>query len=262
MIAIQSLWTKPMEQNNCGWNNESDLLASMELSVLLLKKHNQFEKIVFYTDAKGFELTKFLHSYYDEVIVNLDEINWVENFNWAFQKLFIYNLQTTPFVHLDFDVFLWDGLPAKWFDKNEVDYFFQGKEMLKDYPFYLQGLTEIKECVTTEILAYTPTYAVNCGVAGFNDLSIINRYYTNAKTLIENNQKHIWHTFAQRYHQCVLFEQLFLVPLIEGKKIVYLLNEQCTEITGKRYTHLLAASKRQTVNTDKLHKKLLTIKAK
>ena len=259
MKAIQSLWTKPWSINKCGWNDVEDLLTSMELSVLLLRNSKQFSEIVFYTDKLGFRLTHSLHHYFDKVIVNLNGIDWAEPYNWAFQKLFIYNQQTEPFVHIDSDVYLWDGLPQHWID-GKVNYFFQGQELMTDYPFYLEGLEEIKELVTKNHLPFMPQYAINCGVAGFVDLSIIPTYYLNAKDLIEKNQQHHWKEFAQRHHQCVLFEQLFLVPLIEGRTIEYLLDSTTKERAGVRYTHLLASSKRNKHNVWLINKTLHSLK--
>ena len=158
------------------------------------------------------------------------------------------------------DVYLWDGLPNSFLDKEQYDYFFQQREMIRDYPFYIDGYNEIKGCITKDILSYFPDYAINCGVAGFHDLSIIQQYYNNAKIMVERNQNHTWVTSWQKHHQCVLFEQLFLVPLIHGKNIGYLLNEHSQPIQQVRYCHLLASSKRMPENITRMHEKRVSYK--
>jgi hypothetical protein len=226
------------------------MLASIELSVRLIRKANQFEKIVFYTDSLGKELTKDLLYLYDDVII--DECN-VSSKYWTVAKISIYKLQTSPFVHIDNDVYLWNGIPNDWL-KN-ADFFFQGKEskqMFKNYDLNYNELINY----SSDIFDYRPDYAINTGVIGINDISIIPEYLKKANKIIEIDNKYNLKT----HDMCLTAEQFIIVPLVEKKIVKYIIDEKFKEISGVRYTHLLGSSKRNVENMLKVRNKLNELK--
>lgn len=272
MNAIQSLWTKP-EKYSCSYNSLEDMLDSMELSVITIKQLKQFEKIKFYTDTKGFKLTERIHKYYDEIIVCLNDIDWCYDYNWAYAKLYVYNLQTEPFVHIDNDVYIFNKLPQHWID-GKVDFFFQSEELLSYHRFYEYGCFSMKNIITPEMIdVYNlPVKAINAGIFGVHDLSIMPQYFKNATEFVEKNQLLFENGILERRKQftcCVIFEQLFIIPLLKNKKIEYLLDFYCQPFTkkdtelykaGEGYTHLLADSKRIPEIALKMKKKLQQVK--
>lgn len=255
MNAIFSLKTTKFDNNCSGYNSYDDFKDCLELAVRLIKP--TVDNIVFYADKKSVKHIKSFKKLFDDVIVNLDEINWVQDYNWAFNKLHIYNQQTKPFVHIDNDVFLHQGLPKLFIE--ECDFYFQGKELLTVHPYYQEALALTKECVDRKMLPTIPEYAINTGIAGFNDLSIIEEYYDNAKRFVLKNQEIGYKEPMITYHLCILFEQLFLTHLVEHKKCNYILTDDFQE-KGIPYTHLISNSKRDKNNIELVRNKLKQLK--
>lgn len=257
MNAIYSLKTTKFDNNCSGYNSYKDFRDSLELSLRLLKNSKTVDNIIFYADKASYEHIKPIKHLFDEVIVNLDEINWVQDYNWAFNKLHIYKEQKQPFYHIDNDVYLWQGLP-KLFTES-CDFFFQNKELLSTHPYYEETVNLTLDSIDKKMLPYIPEFAVNCGVAGFNDLSIIPEYYENAERYVKNNQKIGYKEKMIQYHLCILFEQLFLVPLLKDKKVNYILTADFKEVAIP-YTHLIAWNKRDKNNVKLVKENLNYIK--
>lgn len=255
MNAVFSLKTTKFDNNCSGYTSYDDFLACLELAVRSIKPTS--DNVVFYADKQSVQKIKPIKHLFDEVVVNLDEINWVQDYNWAFNKLFIYKQQTQPFVHIDNDVFLHQGLPKQFIDT--CDFYFQGRELLSIHKYYGETLNLTKECIDKQMLPYMPDYAINTGVAGFNDLSIIEKYYDNAERFVKNNQRIGYKEPMIKYHLCILFEQLFITPLVESKRVNYILTDNFQE-TGIPYTHLISSSKREKSNIDLVKQRLSQLK--
>ena len=257
MNAIYSLKTTKFDNTCSGYNTYNDFRDSLELSIRLLRKSNTVDNILFYADKASYEHVKPIKHLFDEVIVNLDEINWVQDYNWAFNKLHIYKEQKEPFFHIDNDVYLHQGLPKLFIES--CDYFFQNRELLSTHPYYEETVNLTRESIDKKMLPYIPEFAVNCGVAGFNDLSIIEEYYDNALRYVKNNQVIGYKEKMIQYHLCILFEQLFIVPLLKNKKVNYILTDNFEEIAIP-YTHLIAWNKREKKNIELVKNKLHKLK--
>jgi hypothetical protein len=244
MIGVQSLSTEKLKENNCGYNSIEDLTNCMMLSAYLLRK--SVSKVVFYTDTVGAELVKPFAHLYDEIVVCLDDcLKDVKWYNWAFSKLLVYSYQTEPFVHVDNDVFLWDGLPKHFFDAKQTDFFFQNIELF-DYHFFKFYPVAINECINIiphEVLKSNVGFAYNMGIAGFNDTSIVQPYYEMAKAYIEANKTYNFQDVQTMYQQSVLFEQWFITHFVKDRKVDLLLDVNTKPRYNIRYTHLLASSK-------------------
>lgn len=83
------------------------------LSSLLLKKH--FPKTKFVGTQKAVNvLIKKLGLSFDEVEILSEDFMLNKNYHiWSAGKILVYSKQTEPFIHIDYDTFLWEALPEK-----------------------------------------------------------------------------------------------------------------------------------------------------
>lgn len=113
MRAVWSFWSKPfLSARGHAWREARHHWLAWALSVSLARRHFQTLQLV--TDTFGKKiLVEELGLPFDEIATDLDELCDVDPEWWALGKLKAYSLQTSPFVHLDADVFLWKPLPAR-----------------------------------------------------------------------------------------------------------------------------------------------------
>ncbi|MFC4232121.1 DUF6734 family protein [Parasediminibacterium paludis] len=260
MLGVHSLSTTTLNTNCCGYNSIKDLKNCIQLSAILLKKSTG--RIVLYTDNEGSKLVQDFAHLYEDIVVDLDCLNWVQPHNWAFSKLYVFTKIKEPFVHIDNDVFLWDGLPKHFFNPKKVDAFFQGVEHFDMYKHYLERIKTNSDVLPKSILIENLPYAYNCGVVGFNDLSIIDTYYKTAKNYVLKNQQYNWDgiDYDLKNGQPLLFEQWFIAFFCKAKKVDFLLNEDTSPKYQHRYTHLLSTSKKNVQHMQQVERKLKMLK--
>lgn len=231
MKIIHSFWSKPtLEKGNWrhedrrkgGWYATKYSYMSWALSCLLFNKH--YGSIELYTDQKGKELlVDLLGLPYGRVHVVLDSLNHYHPDLWAVSKLFTYQLQDDPFLHVDNDVFVWKKL-NRIADAGLVA---QNEDV--GYEYYQR----IWHAVTTHF-SYIPDYmkqdfqkhpeirACNAGVFGGQDVDFIKEFASEALAFIKKNKKH--------HHQIILgfsvliYEQYLFACLARarGKSVSYL----------------------------------------
>ncbi|MEO6286729.1 MAG: DUF6734 family protein [Dyadobacter sp.] len=113
MKAIQTFWTQPgqpIQQIAGGWLDPRYHFMSWALSSSLLARH--FEKVVLHTDVKGRQIL------IDELGLPYSEVTLVQEGLeekypkkwWVMRKILSYGLSDEPFIHVDGDAFLWNGL--------------------------------------------------------------------------------------------------------------------------------------------------------
>jgi len=201
MKIIQSYWTKPSlkksnlnnsDRNKGGWLDKRFNYFSWTLSVLKFREY--FEEVELYTDELGAEfLIGKLELPYSKVHVVLDEMNRYDHDLWAIGKLYVYGLQTTPFLHVDGDVFIWEKFDKELLAKDLIT------QNLEDaYPYY----QDIYASLSKEF-SFVPDYitnyhnqvgyfsGVNAGVLGGNNISFIHKYVSSAFQLVDKNIDHI-----------------------------------------------------------------------
>ena len=109
MKVVQTFWSgnkKHLLDNSFGWHDASSHIQSWSLSCRLLRR--LYDEVELYTDKTGYDLLiEQLKLPYTNVHVVLDELNTYNTSVWALSKIRTYSLQTTPFIHIDGDVFLW-----------------------------------------------------------------------------------------------------------------------------------------------------------
>ena len=84
---------------------------SWALSCLTLRRH--YDEVALYTDSVGKHvLIDLLHLPYTEVNVVFDDFKCLPH-HWALAKVYTYSLQKKPFIHVDGDVYLPNGIPEE-----------------------------------------------------------------------------------------------------------------------------------------------------
>lgn len=108
MKLLHSYWSKPYFQSEAdkgGWSKNIFHYMSCALSCL---RFHEFYDIELITDKAGKEL--FIDKIglpYSSVKVELDVLNNYPPYLWAIGKLYSYSIQTTPFIHVDNDIYIW-----------------------------------------------------------------------------------------------------------------------------------------------------------
>ena len=111
MRVIQTFWTAKGNPllSTYGWTHPRYNAMSWTLSCLCLQQH--FNNIELYTDTAGYQfLIERLGLPYKKVHVVLDDFFCLP-YHWALSKIKVYSMQESPFVHVDGDVYLPNGLP-------------------------------------------------------------------------------------------------------------------------------------------------------
>lgn len=268
--VVYSLWSKPMEDENVGFNTKEAFANCARLSVLTSKEWADTVELV--TDKKGYEfLVEDLKLPFDNVRIELDKLNHIDKIHWAVGKIYACLIQEEPFMHLDFD--------AMWF-KRPPDYLlkaptaFQNKEYISDayHQFYIGLVEQVRELgelkinehisIQDPIVPYKENsikfqeYAVNCGFMCFNDLSIIPLWWECALDYIEKIGTDLngWKIPS------IVFEQFFLSKLLQANKItIKTLGETWVDeglAVKAGYTHLISNSKRNPIAEEKVANKL------
>ena len=111
MRIVQTFWTAGRDplKYSFGWSHPEYNLMSWALSCLSLREH--YDEVALYTDQEGYDvLINKLHLPYTEVNVVYDK-NLCLPHHWAYAKIKTYSMQTTPFIHVDGDVYLPHPIP-------------------------------------------------------------------------------------------------------------------------------------------------------
>ncbi len=256
-----SLWSKPCINGKAhGFSSIQSMIESIILSANVIKKNHK--EIHFYTDNKGYEWIKpYLSDLpFTKIEVCLDEINWLDDLYWSLGKMYVYSLQKEPFIHIDNDVFVWNGFND---ELTKKDFLFQEIEKFNGgvWNFYDRGLKIYGIAIPKEIQVLDAAF--NCGIFGCftNDaLAIIKKYYdigykfVKKTNIIPDIEKE---SISERALASVIIEQVFIYSLVISNNLTYetLLNHDTNEYKIK-YTHQIAATKRNKIVEDKIRERI------
>jgi hypothetical protein len=263
MKIIQSFWTKPciacstdIRKFDGGWTDTQDFWHSWALSAF--KAFENYGEVELVTDSLGAEiLVEGMKLPFTSVSLSLDKLDCHPGF-WAYGKIYAYEQQTVPFMHIDCDVFLWKKFPNHILD---ADIIIQNLETTTlswyDLIYHepcaelIGNLTDLPECLTSYWMEKT---AMNCGTFGGNNLPIIKKYCQEAKQIVESPEnKDGWDKIAKKglYHMrnfnCVIEQLLlycsmrnnpdiFATPLFYEDEMWVKRNEKCQSLG---YTHMM-----------------------
>ena len=112
MYAVWSHWSRPFAMCGGGWPTRAHYLMSCVLSVETARSH--FERTRLVTDSAGAKmLVDGVGLEFDDVQLDLSEIDEFDPAWRHLGKIQAYRTQYEPFVHIDNDVYLWNGLPER-----------------------------------------------------------------------------------------------------------------------------------------------------
>ncbi len=274
MLGVMSLWTKPLVVKQ---SITPHFLKMWALSYTLARKH--FSKLVLVTDDLGKKiLVDKLNFKFDDVDLLLNQLDTSDYRQWALGKLYAYRAQKQPFIHLDYDVFLFKPIDTKLFKEqllaqsSEAYSIFNNAQFrysydtvavyknLKNYPDYFIKNT------------YGPiVQAANTGLFGGNNLSAIRHYTDLAIKLIEDpDNQDCWDKlFKKNSVTPVIYTEQWLLSTV----MKYELDVPITFIhsstgwstmasaEGLGYVHLIGPEKHKPENHITVHDMLLKVDA-
>ena len=195
MKIIQSYWSKPFELrskdggllNSGGWCAPVFYYMSHALSCLSLSKF--YKNVELYTDAEGYDLLiKKLHLPYSNVHIVLDNLRDYPTSAWAVGKIYTYSLQTSPFIHVDNDVYIW---------KRFTDYIEEAQLLAQhnehNYTFNRAIILDVisKVSYLPDAIKKSKGFydEANAGIIGGKDIDFLLRYSNEALKFLDRNIK-------------------------------------------------------------------------
>lgn len=191
MKIIHSFWSKPYALKNMGsnsyggWCNPIFFYLSWALSCSTFKRF--YSDVELYTDECGHELLiNKLKLPYTRCHIVLDSLNNYDEELWAIGKLFTYAQQEEPFIHTDYDVFIWKKFP-NWLEQSPLI----AQHLEKEYPYSIKVIDDaiakfhwLPDCITKSENKYNEA---NAGILGGTDINFIREYCEIAFKLIDKN---------------------------------------------------------------------------
>ena len=230
MNIIQTFYSYEKNQNpfldKAGFLCPEFNWMSMALSCILLKKH--YGKVSLYCNRSVKKLIEETFQIpYTEVIEVPDFMDRYEGYElWALPKLYTYSLQTTPFLHVDCDWFMFDRLSEEFLSSDlyaqniEYDDQFYNRKCIDRFVKKGGILPEfLMEDVNKPIIR-----VANAGIIGGNDIVFFNDYLKEVSSFITKNDKVLQENKDGFINS--IYEQMFFYSLAKkkGKSVHY-----CTE---------------------------------
>lgn len=255
MRAVWSFWTVPHRiHRRWHWASEKHHLFSWLLSVELARRH--YPDTALYTDDDGARLLidglrlPFVHVSTTLNALADEDPDW-----WMLGKLHTYHAQIEPFLHIDYDVYLWNPLPERL---TAAQLFAQNPEAVAGAPWYDVDLCEF--VIRAEGDGYVPVewqryresptdqQAACCGIVGGNETGFVRYYAAIAIRLLQSpRNRAAFEMLPDKKLYNPLFEQYVLCACAayHGIPIEYLFPScgALDQADEAGYTHLIAAAK-------------------
>ena len=183
-------------QPNISLSHCSIQLYSLCLSVQLVKKNLEYNKIKLYTTPEVSDFFKDT-DYFDEIHDITFCSEFIENQNPGIlhknmlYKIFVPPLQTEPFIHIDNDFYINDGYIIKYGVNQKVFFGFKEivtlpntKHMKNHYYHYFDNFVQVVRSLNEEDIndlgTFNPMNAFNCSIFGCDNDELI-KSFTKAK---------------------------------------------------------------------------------
>jgi hypothetical protein len=216
--------------------SENTLLAT-KISNYFANKY--FNNVYLITDSKSINFFKKFQ--WTDISTNLDVLDPALGGIWSLGKILTYKIASEkkrPFIHIDLDAFLCNGLPQKLVD---AEIFAQNEE--KNIHLGYEIYKFAKNCPNISCIEIIQQQnAANTGIFGGTDSDFIYYYANEAIKLAQCKENYkFWTTFNEfhsSWNMAVIVEQYFLVTLshLMSKKIEFLLEEKYDSC---KFTHWL-----------------------
>lgn len=278
MKAVWTHWTKPLKSYpGLSWLSFGDYLYSFVLSFYLAKKH--FGKTCLYTDPEGhFILCEQLNLPFDEVIIELDNLNSNCSFWWTLGKIFTYGKINEPFIHLDNDVFIWEKPDARLLDSDlfaqNPEYFTSESNYYKPIEFETALLANgwlPKEWIFIRNLYGDYQKSINTGIYGGKNNDFIQFCSelvfeiilnpANELILLDLDDKDLIAGMLEMYipSVCLDYYSIYNSPRFAKPNFTFLFDSAEDAYTNPNkipYTHLIGKAKKDLVLLEKLKKRV------
>ncbi len=242
MKAIYSYWdTGDGLKSATNWYSTEFMLSFMVVSVLNTKKN--FSKIEMITDSKSKIWIEKLNLPFDKISTELDEIDGKYSKNsWAVGKIKAYSIQNEPFIHIDLDVILFNGLSKSLLSKDVI---IQNYEYLKNdiwSKFYLPFVDIIESNCSDLPENFSEKYrAFNMGIYGCNNLEVNKIYCDTVFNFLDKYEKSLYEKLILD-KICVVWEQYFCDLICSSHKlnVGVVLDVVTNEVNEGGYIHLMS----------------------
>ncbi len=255
MRAVWSFWSLPYQMHRRrDWASEKSHLFSWVLSVEVARRH--YPETTLVTDEEGARLlVDGLGLNFSHVSTELNGLQEQDPDWWMLGKLHTYRSQQQPFIHLDYDVYLWTPLPhrvvsAPVFAQNmeEIGAAWYDVELCERV-IRAEGRGQIPVEWSWYRSSSSRQQAACCGILGGNDLRFLHHYAGVAIQLLEDRgNRAALSTLHDKKLYNPLFEQYVLCACAEYHqvRIEYLFEsfgEALAQSAYAGYTHLIAGAK-------------------
>jgi hypothetical protein len=199
---------------------DKETILLMTLSALLAKKH--YGNIHLYCDKNTQEIVKKIGIPYDTITTDLfDELEIkISGSSGLFSvpKIMVYKEQNEPFIHIDYDTFLFNKID---FNKEKFIYctFFEGDKKITSfkehhlgiYDTYIENTLKLRNILDVEIKDNIKFYKIaNMSLFGGYHYNLIKDASNYSLNLIKKNIE----TFEKDYYNACVIEQLFITTKI------------------------------------------------
>lgn len=193
MKVIQSFWSKPIiDELNRSSSSDNIFCDNIKYKPIwlswILNNYllNLKYDITLFTDSVGANfLVDILGLKFKNIVREFDNFDY-PSYLWALGKIRALSLQSSPFIHIDNDVFLFDGIPENLLDK---DVFIQSMEPIEEF-YPVDYFESLSPKLSDEWIEYRQSgidIAMNTGVIGGKRASFFKYYSFMVFDLIKNN---------------------------------------------------------------------------
>lgn len=221
MNLIQTYYNRLITDNDIdfrgGYQSSVINWLAMAYSSLCLKRHNPDCKLAFYGNRSivnllenGFRLP------YDEYRVIDCQGDYADWF-YAWPKIYVYQDQQDPFIHIDHDIFTWEPLPSRLLNAPLV-----AQHQEKDSTFYMRVYNQLQKdgvCLPPYMepcFDGAAIHSYNAGLFGGNDIEFLKEYLYNLYKFVDSN-KSLIALSDRKFLYNVVFEQWGLYGLSRQK---------------------------------------------
>ena len=160
---------------------------SWALSCLQLRQF--YDEVELVTDSQGAELLiNKLHLPYTSCKTTLDNLSGKNPAIWAIGKIYAYEEQEKPFIHVDGDIYIWKPFPTRVENAGIL-----AQNVEKNYPYNINLLNEMLDKKFS--FPFQPSLGdmceANMGITGGHDLYYFKDYCSLVYRFLDLNSKQL-----------------------------------------------------------------------